>query len=206
MKLKKIHSENIPFELHLTTQTLDTKQLALFEACCLQYEVKPLLIELAQGEHSQQPMISKVFYKENFQSLKPSIHDLITKFTTSGFAIQRVKVEIPMQYAANIELETLENFTPYYEWHGKVLLNRLDDLIALCIKHGAHLSKNALKNDATSRFITIREYKNAETIANRVNDLIKDLEIEEWTITKQEFEYCIYDTNIALDAGWLPKN
>ncbi|UOQ52707.1 hypothetical protein [Hymenobacter cellulosivorans] len=50
----------VPFELHLTTDALPTHRLDDFVAVCRQLGAKPLLIELAQGQVVQQPMLSKV--------------------------------------------------------------------------------------------------------------------------------------------------
>jgi hypothetical protein len=41
----------IPFELHLTTNDLSPHQVEWFKQVCVQNDGKPLLIELAQGQH-----------------------------------------------------------------------------------------------------------------------------------------------------------
>jgi hypothetical protein len=55
------------------------------------------------------------------------------------------------------------------------------------------------------RFITLREFGTKLEFENRVNELTKDLKKGNWTIFKQEAEYCIYDNNSFLDTGWLPQ-
>jgi hypothetical protein len=64
---------------------------------------------------------------------------------------------------------------------------------------------NSLKNESNNRFITLREFGTKLEFENRVNELTKDLKKGNWTIFKQEAEYCIYDNNSFLDTGWLPQ-
>ena len=96
------------------------------------------------------------------------------------------------------------SFDKYYEWHGKVEYLQPEKLEALCKVHKAHLSLNSLKGESNTRFITLREFGNRQTFVNNVLKLTQILS-GEWTIFKQQSEYCIYDDNILLDKGWLPQ-
>lgn len=50
----------IPFEIHITVGELPELQSESFKVICHEQAGKPLLIELARGDHRQQPMFSKV--------------------------------------------------------------------------------------------------------------------------------------------------
>ena len=75
-------------------------------------------------------------------------------------------------------------------------------LLALCERHGAHLSANALRGAAATRFVTLREVGAAAEFERRVADLAASLQAR-WPLLKQEAECCLYDSNTTLDAGWL---
>ena len=78
----------------------------------------------------------------------------------------------------------------------------------LCESHGAHLSRNAFRQtagDREERFVTLRTYAVGDQTSQRqLAALLDCLAAVEEDVIETESEYCVYDSNIALDAGWLP--
>lgn len=196
--------QTIPFEIHLTTQPISIGQQAAFSQCCLENDAKPLLIELAQGETMQQPMASKVIKAESLVQAINEGKRLSEKLAQYQFPIHRMKIEVP-SYHSELFTHHLNGFQPYFEWHGKVEFDRTADLLTLCLAHGAHLSRNALKNQAGIRFVTVREYGTKAQFGTRVSQLTQALQTGGWPVQKQQAEYCIFDSNTHLDHGWLPQ-
>lgn len=193
------HQEYIPFELHLTVSPLAPEQLSAFRQFCTSVDAKPLVINLSRGMHTVQPMISKVLKERVFSAILPRIAQLKEAFGAAGFNVTRTKVEMPMPEAT----PSIQTESSYFEWHGRIVLSNEPALRLLCEQHNAHLSRNALSTSPNARYITIRDYTTAAATRQRVTELTTALAQGGWELTKQEFEYCITDSNVDLDAGWL---
>lgn len=146
-----------PFELHLTTAPLPAERLDGFVAACRQLQAKPLLIELARGVVTQQPMLSKVQPLPDLAAALALAAEDARQLQAAGFAVQRVKVEVPPEAAHLATPAAGPAYQPYFEWHGKVAHQQPAQLRVLCEQHGVHLSRNALKHDPLARFVTLRE-------------------------------------------------
>lgn len=194
----------IPFELHLTIDDPGPDRLDAFAAWCRQQGAKPIIIELARGAVTQQPMLGKVVYSANLQEALATAEALSDALQTAGFIGKRIKIEIPAYCAAQIE-PSANGFTPYYEWHAKVPYIDPERLLNIALEHGAHLSRNAISGVSGSRFVTLREYGAFHTFQERTAALQSALLLGGWEILKLESEYCIYDSDISLDRGWLPQ-
>jgi hypothetical protein len=116
--------------------------------------------------------------------------------------IARTKLETHADYAHLAMATNGPCFVPYFEWHGKVRYQQPEALLALCLKHQAHLSANALRGESATRFVTLRESGPAAAFRSRVASLLAELQ-GPWLLLKQEAECCLYDSNRTLDAGWL---
>ncbi len=195
----------IPFEIHITVGSLLTSEQENFVQVCRQYDAKPLLIELAKGDFMQQPMLTKVLYTTTLGIALQNASNYSTLLEQAGFIANRVKIEIPADCAKAYKDDTQYSFTKYFEWHGKIDYINTGSLLALCSEHKVHLSVNALKNDPGTRFITLREFGNYAVFMGRIASLANALQAGGWNLTKQQAEYCIYDTNQLLDNGWLPQ-
>lgn len=200
-----MHAQSIPFEIHITIADLPKSKLDLFVSICVQNGGTPLLIELYQGEYISQPMFSKVIYSNNFNTVNSQISHYTLLLYQNGFQTKRIKTEIPASCANIMQVPTEPEFNPYFEWHGKIALNRMDQLLALCRLHKVHLSANSLKDEKLTRFITLREYGSSEVFQQRIDAVLSNLGQGGWQVLKQQSEYCIQDTNIDLDRGWLPN-
>ena len=207
---------NIPYEIHLTIATLSTEKTPFFVDLCQEQTGKAILIELAQGENLQQPMFTKVIFEENLKNVLQKSNQYANIFVENDFAIKRLKIEIPAQYSYLDTEHKLEessinsvDFKHYFEWHAKLstLINneKMKDLLNICQENMVHLSKNTLKNEQNTRFITLREFGDKTVFEQRITQLLENLQKNNFSIQKQQAEYCIYDDNTMLDNGWLTK-
>lgn len=195
--------KNLLFEIHITTEDLSEKEVEKFEGFCQTIEAKPIVIELSKGVHFQQPMISKVFRCTEGNEIHAKIDQLTKQFTTANYPVSRVKIEVPLEIEEQAKGIFAAHEKTYFEWHGKLEIQDLQQVKNLCAQHDAHLSKNSLKKNPKSKFITIRDFQSADSIRKRVADLKKDMNGKGWHFEKEEFEYCIFDSNESLDKGWI---
>jgi len=172
---------------------------------CLLHYAKPLMIELAQGEHIHQPMLTKLIYTTTLEDALQTSTQYADLLNQTGFVVNRLKIETMPEYTKYFANDGIGKFADYYEWHGKIYYERPVELLAFCEKNKVHLSINALKNTPGLRFITLREFGDEATFNTRIGRLVEGLAMEGWQLVKQQAEYCIYDNNRLLDNGWLPQ-
>lgn len=195
---------SIPFELHLTVNDLLTADIKHFVNCCTEQEAKPMMIELSRGTYIHQPMMNKIVIASSLQDALMEATMLSGILQTSGFPVKRLKIEVPADKFEAVP-DMSANFTPYFEWHGKVMYDNVSELLACCATHQVHLSLNALKQEQTTRFVTLREFGDINIFQQRVNRLTDALTEGGWAVMKQQAEFCLYDTNLVLDGGWLTQ-
>jgi hypothetical protein len=193
----------IPFEIHITTAHFHVSEIDNFVNFCIQQEAKPIFIELSKGDCMSQPMFTKVVYMENIEQALSKAREYVDLLFSIKFNIQRIKIEVPLEFSEQFQDIHDIAYQKYYEWHGKIDYTKIKELNDLCEEHKAHLSLNALKNQTDLRFITLREFGSSTAFKSRVNNLTNDLTKQGWTVFKQHFEYCIFDDNTFLDNGWL---
>jgi hypothetical protein len=191
-----------PFEIHLTTATLNPAELATFVDACSQLQAKPLVIELARGACPTQPMLGKVVHAPHLAAALALAAADGAYLRQRGLPPTRTKIETAASYPHLATPAAGPGFTPYFEWHGKVPYQHPAALLALCERHGAHLSANALRGATATRFVTLREFGAAAEFKRRLVSLAADLQAR-WPLLKQEAECCLFDSNTALDSGWL---
>lgn len=190
-------------ELHITCHSLRLDEIEVFEGFCHSIECKPIVILLAEGEHQQQPMISKLLDCSTKKELKKEVAFIIEKFESNGYKPVRVKMEVPPWERKNAVAMMGKDKGNYFEWHGKINIEaeqKIDSLLAECM---GHLSKNVLKKNPLTKFITIRDYTAEQSITRKVNHLKRALLNNNISLIKEELEYCIFDSNISLDKGWI---
>lgn len=188
-----------PFEIHLTTENIPKAKMDKFVSLCSRFNGKALLIKLTQGDFTQQPMFTKTVIEFGLSDVLLTAQKLSQKFHAFDFSIQRIKIETDDIYSDYFE----KSSESYFEWHGKINLDELENVSNFCQKHKVHLSKNSLKDEPDLRFITLREFEAKEIYHRRLSELLKDLENVQ--ILKQQSEFCLYDSNTNLDKGWLPE-
>jgi hypothetical protein len=195
-------SSQIPFEVHLTIEGLQKDSIPHFEVFCKKHGGKAILIELFRGDHVEQPMFTKVYHSDMLQKVRSAISSISSALEKEGFRINRTKIEVP----ANEHKKFTVSPSRYFEWHGKIKLERKTELLQLCDRYSVHLSNNALQHQQAYRFVTLREYGTKETFDQRIHLLLLELESGGWQLLKKQSEFCIHDTNSSLDKGWLIPN
>lgn len=190
----------IPFEIHITVTGLSLTDEQRFIEFCIAQSAKPILIELWQGSFMQQPMFTKLLLGSSLDEVLINANAMMEKLERQGFEVNRLKIEVPAEHYG-----TFESATNYFEWHGKIPFKDIDKLLLLCDTYKVHLSKNALRNETETRFVTLREFGNKTNFNARTEMVQFALHQGGWNIIKQQSEYCIYDSNVLLDKDWLPK-
>ncbi|QEL13588.1 hypothetical protein [Limnoglobus roseus] len=201
------------FEIHLTIRADNPADAGRFVGWCRGHGLKCVRIILARGQTADQPMATWRRPNTTLSAVVAEANRLAADANGAGFAITRVKVEADPHTAdvpitdADISDHPPEN---YFEHHVKLRRDSMaaqEGLLAICEGHAAHLSRNAFHDGGTveERFVTQRAYGVGRvTAAAQLDRLIADLREIGETVVEHEFEYCVYDSNLQLDAGWLP--
>ena len=100
----------------------------------------------------------------------------------------------------------------YFEFHIKLRLPPGFDyelLKSLAQEHDAHISRNPMQTMTggwQKRFVNLRMYSvGKETAVRRLNRCIESLQSNGFAIDRVIREYAVYDSNVALDKGWIDK-
>jgi hypothetical protein len=199
------------FEAHVTIDAPDQPQRQRFETYCADRSVKCVLIELPVGVTRSQPMTA-TYHRGELADVLVEVAALASDLRAQGFIVTRVKLEaVATNEGVPITDDDAKAFPAnnYFEFHVKLTLPHgatLDAVQALCAKHNAHLSANARKRDAdgTQRFVTQRIHGCGRARAEEQFDrLYQELLAEGYTLTNILREYSIFDSNTAVDAGWI---
>lgn len=201
------------FEAHLTVRVGDPAAADRFVAWCRGRGLKCVRIVLARGQSTDQPMATWRRAATTLSAVMTEADLLAGDAAGAGFAVVRVKVEADPRNADVPVADTdavAHDPANYFEHHVKLRRPAAaprDALSAACERHAAHLSRNAFRDggDAEERFVTQRAYGvGRDTAAARLGRLLADLRRLGETVAEHESEYCVYDSNLRLDAGWLP--
>jgi hypothetical protein len=200
------------FEAHVTIEAANLAERARFQAVCQELGVKCVLIELPHGQTRSQPMTS-TYHRGDLAAVVEEVAGLSRNLRQRGFTVTRLKLEaVASNTGVPVSDEEARGFPPgnYFEFHVKATLPEGADLAplrALCHEHGAHLSSNALKREddgRSQRFVTMRVYGvGRETATERFEGLVQQLRQRGYALSNTLREYTIYDSNIAVDAGWI---
>jgi hypothetical protein len=201
------------FELHLTVRAADESALGRFQEWCRTQGFKCARIVLAQGEHVEQPLATWRCQATRLSQAMAEISAAAARLAAADLPVVRLKIEAAPDNAETPETDADAPLHPaanYFEHHLKLLRlvgARTEALVAVCQRHGAHLSRNAFRlaaDGSEERFVTLRSYGvGRATAALRWQQLLADVTALGERVLKHESEYCVYDSNLALDAGWL---
>lgn len=199
------------FEAHVTVAPCE---LAGFRRDCDALGVKCIAIELPSGAEPFQPMTASHHHGE-LRSVQEEVHRLARALVRAGYTVTRTKIEavgphpeVPQDDAAAARAPR-EN---YFEFHVKVLLPEgtaaaeLEALGALVRADGAHLSRNALKATpgSSERFVTLRVYGRGRPHAEaRFAAVLASIHGRGYATRGRVREYTVYDSDLAVDRGWL---
>lgn len=186
------------YELHITTAP--DSDVTRWTAVCAALGIKPLVIELDEGEHTRQVMMAARFEGTSSEAVlwRRRLEDA---FRAAGFILARVKMEVPLDKAADFERPC------YHEMHVKILCDEglAHRLPAIAKATGLHLSRNALvplDHGLGKWYLTARSYRVSYLEAGRVfGERLQALQHHIPSI-RMEMETVISDTNPSLDDGW----
>lgn len=203
------------FEAHVTVASLDAARMDAFRAACRELDVKCISIELPEGETRAQPMTAS-FHRGELLDVQREVVAIARELVRRGFVVTRTKIEAHGRSCLvgtpqTDEEARLAPSTSYFEYHVKLALPEDADLEALaarCRAHRAHLSRNAYKgagaDGLVERFVTLRAHREGRRSADaRFAALCTDLEREGHVVRNRIREYTVFDTNVALDRGWI---
>jgi hypothetical protein len=200
------------FESHITVEPLDTPGRERFRNVCTILGVKPVLIEMLAGNSPSQPMTA-AYHRGTGRSAALEVAAAAKRLRAEGFAISRVKLEAVATNEGVPETDDAAAAEPpgcYFEFHIKLVLPEEADLEALrtvCERFAARLSRNAFKQHAdgrTERFVTFRLYRMGRQSAfARMDELTAALAASGFEVAHRNREYTLFDSHVALDAGWI---
>jgi hypothetical protein len=203
------------FEAHVTVKlAAPDGDLPRFRAACDRLGVKCVMIELPEGEHAAQPMTASV-HRGTLREVQDEVHGLAREMVAEGFEVVRTKIEAVGRNADIPDTDEAAARSPagYFEFHVKLVVPAESAAAALariagaCAPHGARLSRNANKrrpDGAEERFVTMRVPRLGRARAEeRFAALVDALAATEVPLHTRIREYTVYDSNVALDRGWL---
>jgi hypothetical protein len=209
-----MHNYHGNFEVHLTVRAVGT--LDAFRAWCEAELCKSARIVLARGMQVEQPMATWRRDATVLPDVLAEATERAQDLERAGFTVVRVKIEADPSnddVPATDDAALLQPSCNYFEHHVK--LRRKADagrelLLNVCLDHAAHLSRNAWREPAggfEERFVTLRSYRIGRSASEqRLQRLLAALQRTGEQIIDVESEYTVYDSNLALDAGWLPRD
>lgn len=212
------------FQVHVTTEPLQNNVKKYIDLC-KEKNVKPVLIELEQGDFVKQPMYTQKVVAKDLNGVFKNIKDIKEFFEQNGFKTVRTKIEIDLKDVfeyfgidkskAN-DKNYIEEFSDlikdaYIETHFRIFYYNKDYDLNIIKKisyaYGFYVSKNDI--DTNRRFVTFRkDLKEALVQTDGSLDFIdyEDFEIAIGAfglrIGKKIYECCVYDSNKMLDKNW----
>ena len=199
------------YECHITVCSDSEQTLKRFEAFCLQFDLKPLIIMLDSGHTPRHPMLSKVYHDKPEIAWK-KIQKVIADLNSEGFQVDRLKLEAGFLNLNIPELDSeMKDLTEmhYFEFHVKLELPIDFDVQSLrkqVKQFQGHLSANSLwKNDKVQYHFITQRIKNLGKVnaEKQLNQLLTFLSQKELKLVKTVREFNIYDSNLSLDSGWF---
>jgi hypothetical protein len=199
------------FEIHLTIAAMtDNAGMIDVERFAGAHDLKFAHIVLPQGASPFQPMLSwRAHGTFDMQIL--SAAEVVARLREVGVSVVRTKIEAAPTNRDVPQSGPCIRPDHYFECHSKFLLDADADIKSIAeivIAHGGHLSRNARRVRADrrmERFATLRRYDGGiDRIARDAAALRDVLMPHVREVLSSEIEYVVYDSNFAIDAGWLP--
>jgi hypothetical protein len=212
MKLLQDYHGN--FEVHLTVCAVGTPDA--FRAWCEAARCKCARIVLARGVQVEQPVATWRRDDTVLPDVLAEATERAQDLERAGFAVVRVKIEadpsnddVPATDDDALLLPSHNYFEHHVKLRRKAAAGR-ELLLRVCLDHAAHLSRNAWREPAKGfeeRFVTLRSYRIGRTASEqRLHRLLAALHGVGEQIIHVESEYTVHDSNLELDAGWLPQD
>ncbi len=184
-----------------------------FRDWCGTHQFNCVHIMLARGEHVDQPMATWRRSQASLSAVLAEATNVAAKLQKANCAVVRVKAEADL---SNHDVPRHDEDVPghaatqYFEHHVKLLRNcdaPCDRLLQVCGEHNSHLSRNArreLARGKEERFVTLRHYRLGSVSSLReLAVFLHSLKKLGEQVIEVESEYCVFDSNLDLDRGWL---
>jgi hypothetical protein len=201
------------FETHITVSFdnhLD--EIDRLQQWCIDRDLKFLHILLDRGVSRSQPMLTRRGQGDFDDELEIATN-LAKSLVVEDFPVIRIKIEAAHwnQGVPTSDAEAIAHHAnQYFEHHVKLSIESTADLLPLrelAIGHSAHLSRNALqtRNDGfQERFITQRCMNMGRSKSTKqLQILVDEIESLGYIPIDIEAEFVVYDSNLALDFGWI---
>ena len=187
------------YETHITVEPHDVER---WKAFCLKANIKPLLILLSAGDYPLHMMCSAPFRGPE-RVLSMHLAALEEEICRSGFSVLRVKPEIALGSGRFIR-----GRVAYYECHMKLVISgsQLAELLLFSREHRLPISRNLLAgehNGLQKWYLTTRLYNGSAIVAKKKFDRVLADVRAAFPVQKMDTECAVYDTNPALDRGWI---
>ena len=202
------------FETHLTVVLRDAEEAEILRQWASDHAMKFLRIILDRGVFASQPMLTRRAHGTLTEELQEA-EACCRSLAAEGFSVARVKIEVASENFGVPQTEAdavKQGRDRYFEHHIKLLLASdadTRDLAQIAGRHAARLSRNALRVRSDGRreqFVTQRCFAVGRGNAQRRLRLLRDdLAALPVPILEVEAEYVVYDSNLALDAGWIQR-
>jgi hypothetical protein len=196
------------FEMHLTVAA-EATDFAALQSLVAEQGGRLLHIVLPRGLVPSQPMLSWRDYGE-LASVWQLAQQRRSGLQQAGFRVTRCKIEAAPGNSGVAQRGDQLLAGQYFECHLKIALLPGADVIALAElaqRHGAHLSRNALRraeDGSEQRFVTQRvAHAGLEQASEAMVRLADTLTAHGYAPQRRELEFVVFDSNLALDDGWL---
>jgi hypothetical protein len=201
------------FETHITVSLKNNIDgIEWLHGWCIDRNLKFLHILLDRGASKSQPMLTRRG-RGNFADELKIANNLSQELNAENFPVVRIKIEAAPwnQGVPQSDVEALAHpIDRYFEHHVKLLLESSTDILPLrelAKQHSAHLSLNALQirlDGYQERFVTQRCMGVGRIEAKKQLQLLLDsIESCGYRSIDIEAEFVVYDSNLALDFGWI---
>jgi hypothetical protein len=198
------------YETHISVGPTGRNSIEDLQLWAAARGLKCVHIVLDGGDSPSQPMLTRHGHS-NLQSELEHAHQIGQDMASAGFSVTRVKIEAAPwnEEVPHSDEEAQQATGQYFEHHIKLLLGaqaEIADVASVALKHGARLSRNArrARDDGHERFVTQRCFGVGRGIAwQRFQELREALASLGHPVLEEEEEFVVYDSNLALDAGWI---
>ncbi len=200
------------FETHITVNLPNIYGIERLQDWCLDRQLKFLHILLAEGVQVSQPMLTRRGWGDFADELQIATK-LATALNRENFPVVRIKIESAPENRGVPQSNSEALTHPadrYFEHHVKLRLESeldLSSLQELVKRHSANLSRNAIRmrlDGFQDRFITQRCMGVGWIDAKKqLQILVAEIESSGYNPIAIESEFVVYDSNLALDSGWI---
>lgn len=200
------------YEIHVTVAP--TEQIEQFKSSVIAWGAKPVLIELPQGSLVPLQPMTAHYVRGTEAEAREQATALASCLEGAGFEVTRVKIEANYKNAGVPTTDEEASKFPenYFEFHVKVLTENeahetRQQVSEVSQRYNAHFSRNAFsKTGGTEeRFLTSRLYgcglARAMVHWESLCEALKG--VPGVQLSNRLYEYTVYDSKVALNAGWI---